>query len=145
MNILRQMAFGVCALCAAGGILQIFWPQNGYKPVINTVLVLYIITSVLQMRPASLREGLKVDWSELPRSTIQKEYREYADQVVAEASSAALQQTLTDAGIQASVQLVGGVCQVHLREQEDAAAAKTILETNAGTMPYEILTGGDAS
>src|SRR5699024_9016053 len=50
LDTLRSIALGVCVLCAAGGVIQIFWPENGYKPVINTVLVLYIVTSVLQMR-----------------------------------------------------------------------------------------------
>lgn len=144
VDALRQMAFGICALCAAGGVLQIFWPENGYKPVINTVLVLYIITSVLQMRPNSSLAASEVFRDILPQNVELTEYQDYADQLAAEASVTALQQMLLESGIQAEVQLVGDICQVNLLEEADAEAAKKILDANAGTMSYEIVTGGDA-
>ena len=41
MQAIRHLALGVCVLCALAGVVRIFWPENSYKPVINTVLLLY--------------------------------------------------------------------------------------------------------
>ena len=44
MTSLRHIALGCCVLSALAGILRLFWPENGFKSVINAVLVLYILT-----------------------------------------------------------------------------------------------------
>ena len=49
MQAIRHLALGVCVLCALAGVVRIFWPENSYKPVINTVLLLYIVSSVLSV------------------------------------------------------------------------------------------------
>ena len=43
---IRHLALGCCVVSTAAGLLRVFWPDNGYKPVINAVLMLYIITAV---------------------------------------------------------------------------------------------------
>ena len=83
MQTLRHMALGICLLCAAAGMIRIFWPDNQFKPVINTVLVLYIITSVLQMRGVGTWRVPELNWQD-PNSD-NTDYREYAAQLAQEA------------------------------------------------------------
>ena len=47
MDTLCHAALVCCIMSALAGLVRTFWPQNGFKPVINAVLTLYIITSVL--------------------------------------------------------------------------------------------------
>ena len=41
MESFRHLALGCCVLSALAGMLRLFWPDNGFKSVINAVLVLY--------------------------------------------------------------------------------------------------------
>ena len=65
MTSLRHIALGCCVLSALAGILRLFWPENGFKSVINAVLVLYILTVGVQ-----LVHGL--DWDGLVRALANK-------------------------------------------------------------------------
>lgn len=141
MDTLKNLALGICILCAAGGVIQIFWPDNSYKPVINTVLVLYIITSVLQMRGVGTWQVPELNWQD-PNSD-NTDYREYAAQLAQEASVQALQDILQEQDIDARVELQGDVCRVYLPDGTDTQQAEHILEENSGTMPYEIVEGGE--
>ena len=47
MAAVRSAAFGCCVLSTVAGLVRIFWPENGFKPVINAVLALYIITAAV--------------------------------------------------------------------------------------------------
>lgn len=141
MDTLKNLALGICILCAAGGVIQIFWPDNSYKPVINTVLVLYIITSVLQMRGVGAWQVPELNWQD-PNSD-NTDYREYAAQLAQEASVQALQDILQEQDIDARVELQDDVCLVYLPDGTDAQQAERILEENSGTMPYEIVEGGE--
>lgn len=141
MDTLKNLALGICILCAAGGVIQIFWPDNSYKPVINTVLVLYIITSVLQMRGVGTWQVPELNWQD-PNSD-NTDYREYAAQLAQEASVQALQDILQEQDIDARVELQGDVCRVYLPDGTDTQQAERILEENSGTMPYEIVEGGE--
>lgn len=141
MDTLKNLALGICILCAAGGVIQIFWPDNSYKPVINTVLVLYIITSVLQMRGVGTWLVPELNWQD-PNSD-NTDYREYAAQLAQEASVQALQDILQEQGIDARVELQDDVCRVYLPDGTDTQQAERILEENSGTMPYEIVEGGE--
>lgn len=141
MDTLKNLALGICILCAAGGVIQIFWPDNSYKPVINTVLVLYIITSVLQMRGVGTWQVPELNWQD-PNSD-NTDYREYAAQLAQEASVQALQDILQEQDIDARVELQDDVCLVYLPDGTDAQQAERILEENSGTMPYEIVEGGE--
>lgn len=141
MDTLKNLALGICILCAAGGVIQIFWPDNSYKPVINTVLVLYIITSVLQMRGVGTWQIPELNWQD-PNSD-NTDYREYAAQLAQEASVQALQDVLQEQDIDVRVELQGDVCRVYLPDGTDTQQAERILEENSGTMPYEIVEGGE--
>lgn len=141
MDTLKNLALGICILCAAGGVIQIFWPDNSYKPVINTVLVLYIITSVLQMRGVGTWQVPELNWQD-PNSD-NTDYREYAAQLAQEASVQALQDILQEQDIDARVELQDDVCRVYLPDGTDTQQAERILEENSGTMPYEIVEGGE--
>lgn len=141
MDTLKNLALGICILCAAGGVVQIFWPDNSYKPVINTVLVLYIITSVLQMRGVGTWLVPELNWQD-PNSD-NTDYREYAAQLAQEASVQALQDILQEQDIDARVELQDDVCRVYLPDGTDTQQAERILEENSGTMPYEIVEGGE--
>lgn len=141
MDTLKNLALGICILCAAGGVIQIFWPDNSYKPVINTVLVLYIITSVLQMRGVGTWQVPELNWQD-PNSD-NTDYREYAAQLAQEASVQALQDILQEQDIDARVELQDDVCLVYLPDGTDAQQAERILEENSDTMPYEIVEGGE--
>lgn len=141
MDTLKNLALGICILCAAGGVIQIFWPDNSYKPVINTVLVLYIITSVLQMRGVGTWRVPELNWQD-PNSD-NTDYREYAAQLAQEASVQALQDILQEQDIDARVELQDDVCRVYLPDGTDTQQAERILEENSGTMPYEIVEGGE--
>ena len=141
MDTLKNLALGICILCAAGGVIQIFWPDNSYKPVINTVLVLYIITSVLQMRGVGTWLVPELNWQD-PNSD-NTDYREYAAQLAQEASVQALQDILQEQDIDARVELQDDICRVYLPDGTDTQQAERILEENSGTMPYEIVEGGE--
>lgn len=141
MDTLKNLALGICILCAAGGVIQIFWPDNSYKPVINTVLVLYIITSVLQMRGVGTWQVPELNWRDPNNDNT--DYREYAAQLAQEASVQALQDILQEQDIDARVELQDDVCRVYLPDGTDTQQAERILEENSGTMPYEIVEGGE--
>lgn len=141
MDTLKNLALGICILCAAGGVIQIFWPDNSYKPVINTVLVLYIITSVLQMHGVGTWQVPELSWQD-PNSD-NTDYREYAAQLAQEASVQALQDILQEQDIDARVELQDDVCRVYLPDDTDTQQAERILKENSGTMPYEIVEGGE--
>ena len=143
MDTLRHLALGVCVLCAAGGVIQIFWPENSYKPVINTVLVLYIVTSVLQMRGTAAGRLPEIDWQALPSQVESDDYQQYAQQLARESSALALTRLLQEAGIEAETLLDDGGLTVRLADAADAARAQEILDANRGTLPCTILTGGE--
>ena len=145
MDTLRRLALGICVLCVAGGIIQIFWPENSYKPVINTALMLYIIASVLQMRPGTIDRLPQIDWESLTENVQPSEYQAYAQDLALETSVQALVQILQQEGIAAHAELADGVCQVTLSDPEDAARAQQILAENSGSLPFVLLPGGDGS
>ena len=53
-------------LSALAGILRLFWPENGFKSVINAVLVLYILTVGVQMVHGLDWDGLVRELRSLP-------------------------------------------------------------------------------
>lgn len=145
MQVLRNMALGICVLCSVGGIVQIFWPETAYKPVINTVIVLYIITSALQMRGWDQWRLPQLDLSAPSRNPDAAEYQSYADALARDAFVQALEKLMQDQGINAEVVLDGNLCRVSLADSSDSSMAEQILQENCGTLPYEITVGGDAS
>ena len=108
------------------------------------MLVLYIVTSVLQMRGATSGRLPQIQWDALQPEAGIADYQAYADRLAQESSAAALGSLLADAGIEAEVTLSGGVCRVLLADAADEPRARSILDANCGTLPCEIETGGDA-
>ena len=66
MTSLRHIALGCCVLSALAGILRLFWPENGFKSVINAVLVLYILTVGVQLVHGLDWDGLVRELRSLP-------------------------------------------------------------------------------
>lgn len=148
MAMIRHFALGCCILCAAAGIVRIFWPENSFKPVINTVLLLYILTSALTL-------GRTTDWAALgtelraggweaaasqSESENQKEYDDYAARLGQESTVSGLQALLQSRGVDADVSLQDGTCQVLLQSAGDKAVAEALLRQNSGELPYTIKT-----
>lgn len=147
LDTLRRIALGICVLCVVGGVIQIFWPENSYKPVINTALTLYIIASVLQMRPGNMGRLPQIDWDTLSESSQPTEYQSYAENLALDSSVQALVQILQQEGIPATAEMADGVCQVTLSQPEDAERAEQILAENCGSLPFVLLPepGGDGA
>lgn len=140
MQALRNLALGICVLCTVGGVIQIFWPDNSYKPVINTMLVLYIITSAVQMPASGHWQMPRLDLTSFSSDTDTEDYRQYAFELSGEASAQALQNILLEQGVVARVNISDGSCQVWLEDAKNSGLAEQILRSNCGEMPYEILT-----
>lgn len=143
MQMIRQMALGVCLLCAISGMIRIFWPDNHFKPVINTVLLLYILTSVLQT-------GTETDWSSVAKELQQFDTKiptaadmtAYKEQLGLDVSVGALEALFEEKGIKADLELENGTLHIALAETSDRAAAQALLEENSGTLPFVLETKG---
>ncbi len=134
---LRHFALGCCLLCSLAGMVRIFWPENSFKPVINSVLLLYIVASVLRIAHASDWNGFAVEirnWS-MPAVDPQ-EYTGYTETLGIEASAQAIGLLLRQNGIRASVVLEDGVCHIRLADPEDSPAAHALLDEYSGTLPF---------
>ena len=146
MQTIRHLALGACILCDGAGMIRLFWPENSFKPVINTILLLYIITAVF-------RVGTQSDWKELAaalRSAALPEtagtqapaYGEYSREVALQASVQALGSILEQNGIACTARLCGGVCLITLQEPQQKEAASALLARYAGTLPWQIAAEG---
>ena len=117
MAAVRSAAFGCCVLSTVAGLVRIFWPENGFKPVINAVLALYIITA---------------------------EVGAYRRTLTDEAAAQALRDVLAASGIEAAIARTDTGWQVTLVHAADGQKAEALLAANCGTIPYEITAGGTA-
>lgn len=143
MQWVRQMALGICLLCAAAGMIRIFWPDNHFKPVINTVLMLYILTSVLQ-------SNVKADWNaiagEITRydssSASSTDLTEYQEQLGLEVSVQALQELFRRRNIEAEFLWEGETLHVILKQEADVPRAQELMAENAGALSFTIETEG---
>ena len=77
MTSLRHIALGCCVLSALAGILRLFWPENGFKSVINAVLVLYILTVGVQLVHGLDWDGLVRELRSLPDGQGTADYSDY--------------------------------------------------------------------
>lgn len=145
MQLLRTLALGLCLLCAAAGMIRIFWPDDRFKPVINTVLALYILTSMFGA-------GAGTDWDAIAGevrdltvvSDTGTDYTQYARELGSSASADAIGELLVRQGIQAQTSWQDGQLYVLLLDEEDRTAAEQLLRENAGSLPYAIVQeGGD--
>ena len=132
MDTLCHAALVCCILSALAGLVRTFWPQNGFKPVINAVLTLYIITSVLHAV-----SGL--NWQ-----NFDAQLQNFANQsapgaeLAMQESAAALQKLLRQSGIESVVQPQAGGVHVRLVYPADREQAETLLQNFAGDLPYTL-------
>lgn len=145
MTSIKHLALGCCILSAMAGMLRSFWPENGFKAVINAVLTLYIVTAVVQL-------GGEADWAGLARelrawtrqTAAPADYSAYGRTVAEEAVVEAVREVLEQGGIEAAVTMQDGVCLVVPVRPSQKAAAEALLEQNCGSLPYRVQTGEEA-
>ena len=131
MTSLRHIALGCCVLSALAGILRLFWPENGFKSVINAVLVLYILTVGVQ-----LVDGLVRELRSLPDGQDTADYSDYSRELALTASVDAVREVLRNAGINAAVSWQNGVCVITPVDPRDKPAIEALLTVNAGELPW---------
>lgn len=144
MTTLRHLALGCCVLSTLAGMLRLFWPENGFKPVINAVLALYIITAGVQMARGVDWGGILAELRALPADggAGETDYSAYQQEVALLASTEAVREVLRTAGIDAAVSLEDGVCVVTPVDVRDKDAITSLLAVNAGALPWRF--AGDA-
>ena len=94
MTSLRHIALGCCVLSALAGILRLFWPENGFKSVINAVLVLYILTVGVQLVHGLDWDGLVRELRSLPDGQDTADYSDYSRELALAASVDAVREVL---------------------------------------------------
>ena len=143
MTSLRHLALGCCVLSALAGMLRLFWPENSFKTVINAVLVLYILTTGVQMVRGIDWRGLADELHSLPAGESgTADYEAYRRELALTASVDAVREVLLGAGIDAAVSLQDGVCIITPVDIRDKPAIESLLAVNAGTLPWQF--AGDA-
>lgn len=143
MIALQHFALGCCILCALAGVLNVFWPDNSYKPVINTVLVLYTLASVAEL-------GKSADWAAVrrevqgleaqPQTVPQQTLEEYAQALALESSARALAEMLRKAGVPCTAEVNEGTAVFRLEDASDADTAAGLLQKNAGELAWRLET-----
>lgn len=104
MSSLRQWALGCCILCTLTGVIRTFWPDHAFKPVINLVLTLYILTSVIHGIGNANWQGFVSElrsWSE--QGLAAEDFSDYGESLEQEQSAAAIQDLLRQSGIESTV------------------------------------------
>lgn len=92
MDTLCHAALVCCILSALAGLVRTFWPQNGFKPVINAVLTLYIITSVLHAVSGLNWQNFDAQLQNFAsQSAPGEDYTAYGAELAMQESAAALQ------------------------------------------------------
>ena len=142
MTQIRHFALSCCLLCALGGMIRIFWPDNRFRPVINTVLVLYIVASVLPVWTGADWPGLTGALRGWTQGTAAYDYSAWAAELGRTAAAAAIGAQLQAQGITASVTVSETLCTVELAPGADTQAAADILRAACGELPWRI-TGGE--
>lgn len=147
METIRHIALGCCVVSTVAGMIRVFWPENGFAAVINAVLALYIVTAGLQMLRGADWSALTAELYRLTASENQtvEVYPEYSRQLGLSVSADAVRQVLTQAGIEASVEIIDDVCRVHLVHASDRDRAQAILEASCGSLRCEMIAGGDGA
>ena len=137
MQTLRQIALGICLLCAAAGMIRIFWPENRFKPVINTVLLLYILTSVLQTGAHADWHAVAAEISDFSISeSVPADLSEYQEDLGIQVSIQALETLFSQEGIAAELNWQEDALCVVLQDENDYPAAEKLLKENGGTLPW---------
>ena len=144
MAALRSAAFGCCVLSTVAGLVRVFWPENGFKPVINAVLALYIITAGVQIVRGTSWADLAAQLAPSAGSAAapEAEVDAYRQTLTDQAAAQALRDVLSASGMDAAVSRTGTGWRVTLVHAADRARAEALLAANCGAIPYEISTGG---
>ena len=132
MDTLCHAALVCCILSALAGLVRTFWPQNGFKPVINAVLTLYIITSVLHAVSGLNWQNFDAQLQNFAsQSAPGEDYTAYGAELAMQESAAALQKLLRQSGIESVV---------HVRRvyPADREQAETLLQNFAGDLSYTL-------
>ena len=132
MDTLCHAALVCCILSALAGLVRTFWPQNGFKPVINAVLTLYIITSVLHAVSGLNWQNFDAQLQNFASQSA------HGAELAMQESAAALQKLLRQSGIESVVQPQAGGVHVRLVYPADREQAETLLQNFAGDLPYTL-------
>ena len=143
MESFRHLALGCCVLSALAGMLRLFWPDNGFKSVINAVLVLYILTAGIQMLGGIDWDSIALTLRSLPagQNRPSADFSAYSRELGLTASVEAVREVLRGAGICAAVSWQDGRCVITPVDISDRAAIETLLAVNAGDLPWCIAEG----
>lgn len=115
MAAVRHFSLSCCLLCALAGMIRAFWPENHCKPVINTVLLLYIVASVIPLARDADWSGLGMELRGWGR-TAAADYSAYSAALGRQSAAEALQAKLAQAGIRATVDITDEMCTVTLAD-----------------------------
>ncbi|MDD5857934.1 MAG: hypothetical protein PUE19_07000 [bacterium] len=129
MTSLRHWALGCCVLCALAGMIRTFWPDHAFKPVINLVLTLYILTSVLHGAAGADWQGFAAElrsWTD--QSLEAEDYSSYGVELERQQSAKAIQDLLRQSGIESVVQQEENGYRIHLAYPADREQAEELLE-----------------
>lgn len=145
MDVIRHVALGFCVISTIAGVIRIFWPENSFTSVINTILVLYIITAGLQLLRGTDWQMLTAQLYDLTATTEENtlDYSAYGRQLGLAASADAVREVLENADVEAVVTLDNNTCCVTLVHADDYERAESLLASSCGTLPYELTVGGD--
>lgn len=143
MESFRHLALGCCVLSALAGMLRLFWPDNGFKSVINAVLVLYILTAGIQMLGGIDWDSIVLTLRSLPagQNRPSADFSAYSRELGLTASVEAVREVLRGAGIRAAVSWQDGRYVITPVDIRDRAAIETLLAVNAGDLPWCIAEG----
>ena len=112
---------------------------NGFKPVINAVLTLYIITSVLHAVSGLNWQNFDAQLQNFAsQSAPGEDYTAYGAELAMQESAAALQKLLRQSGIESVVQPQAGGVHVRLVYPADREQAEILLQNFAGDLPYTL-------
>lgn len=143
MQTLRNLALGLCLLCAAAGMVRVFWPEDRFKPVINTVLALYILTSMFGAGSAANWQAVAREVGQLTVSAgAGADYGDYTRELGASASANAIAELLSRQGIRAETTWQDETLCICLQDENDREAAELLLRENAGTLAYAFVQEG---
>ena len=124
------------SLSALAGMLRLFWPENGFKSVINAALVLYILTVGVQLVHGPDWDGLVRELRSLPDGQDTADYSDYSRELALAASVDAVREVLRNAGINVAVSWQNGVCVITPVDPRDKPAIEALLAVNAGELPW---------
>lgn len=144
MDTLCHAALVCCILSALAGLVRTFWPQNGFKPVINAVLTLYIITSVLHAVSGLNWQNFAAQLQNFAsQSAPGEDYTAYGAELAMQESAAALQKLLRQSGIESVVQPQAGGVHVRLVYRRTGNRRKPCCKILRGTCPIRWRTPND--